>query len=343
MVAFTGLWTFWSFGEMYHEGWFGDWTNRLPYLIPSAACFLLTIAAIRWPRPGGTLLILVGVAFTVFFMDVRIESGRLTVGRGLGGLLVSLPPVLVGLLFRYEARSRRARREAGIPRSRRWWIRNLAYLAAVAVPVAIAFAVSAVNLPIVLTRLDDGDRGTRRIRGNGVDLLWAPEGPGWNWRQEYGGYPSWQALALWGLEPVGFGDKPGYDWWRGRYARQEEMNRYDLCRYLGEDGRTLTDALQNIWRMPTVDELVRSLGRHGQNSGCTWKGPEPGRSACEVRPDKETPLWAPDRPPVYYWAFEEYGRRDAYFVAYNGRVGTAHKVGGNPRHTHRCVREPPPR
>jgi hypothetical protein len=28
-------------------------------------------------------------------------------------------------------------------------------------------------------RLDDGDRGPRLVRGNGVQLIWAPEGPGW--------------------------------------------------------------------------------------------------------------------------------------------------------------------
>jgi len=32
----TTLWTFWGVGEMYYEGWWGAWTNRLPYLLISA-------------------------------------------------------------------------------------------------------------------------------------------------------------------------------------------------------------------------------------------------------------------------------------------------------------------
>jgi hypothetical protein len=60
----------------------------------------------------------------------------------------------------------------------------------------------------------------------------------------------------------------------------------------------------------------------------------------EVRPDKETPLWAPDAPAIYYWAFEAYDDWRAYFVSYNGFVNATSKTGGNPRHSYRCVREP---
>jgi len=36
-------------------------------------------------------------------------------------------------------------------------------------------------VPLLLTRYDDGDRSGRRIEGNGLALVWAPEGPGRNW------------------------------------------------------------------------------------------------------------------------------------------------------------------
>jgi hypothetical protein len=62
---------------------------------------------------------------------------------------------------------------------------------------------------------------------------------------------------------------------------------------------------------------------------------------CDVRrPDKESPLWSTDHAPVYYWALEEYDEDDGYFVSYNGFVNAARKSGGNPRHSHRCVRDP---
>jgi len=35
VVLATALWTFWGVGEMYYEGWWGAWYNRLPYLVPA--------------------------------------------------------------------------------------------------------------------------------------------------------------------------------------------------------------------------------------------------------------------------------------------------------------------
>ena len=197
-------------------------------------------------------------------------------------------------------------------------------------------------LPIVLTRVDDGDRSARLIEGNGVTLVWAPEGPGWNYRQPWGGYPSWQSVALYGVRPVGLDDKPGY----GRqgdeivFATAENMAATNLCRYLSADGTTLMDEPQDVWRMPTTDELVRSLVRHGESAGCEWNGEIREQGECEVLPDKESPLWATDYPTIYYWSADSYNESRGYFVAYNGMVNATRKTGGNPRHSYRCVREP---
>ena len=32
LIALTSLWCFWSIGEMYHEGWWGNLFNKLIYL-----------------------------------------------------------------------------------------------------------------------------------------------------------------------------------------------------------------------------------------------------------------------------------------------------------------------
>jgi hypothetical protein len=96
---------------------------------------------------------------------------------------------------------------------------------------------------------------------------------------------------------------------------------------------------QYIWRMPTVDEIVRSLVRHGENVRCTWDG-ESERANCQVLPDKETPLWAPDWSPIYYWAADEYDEHKAYYVSYNGRLNYQPKSWGNQRHGYRFVRDP---
>ena len=80
----------------------------------------------------------------------------------------------------------------------------------------------------------DGFLQARLVHGNGVDLIWAPDGPGW--------------------------PRAGGNW----YDAQQ------VCQYLGEDGLTPAPAPQHIWRLPTVDEAVRSMARHGQNSGGVW-------------------------------------------------------------------------
>jgi hypothetical protein len=199
-------------------------------------------------------------------------------------------------------------------------------------------------LPFVLTRVDDGDRSARVIDGNGVSLVWASEGPGWNWQQPWGGYVSWDSIALYGAPPVGvdWKSKPSYgrlDDGTWHHATADDMTRTNICLYLSDDGLTLMDEPQHIWRMPTVDEYVRSFVRHGENAGCAWRGEYIQRVTCDIQPDKETPLWAPNLAPIYYWAAEEYDERAAYFVSYNGFVNAAGKSSANTRHSYRCVKE----
>ena len=324
---------------MYHEGWGGAFYVPLIYLIPGTAFLMLTLLVLRWPRVGGWLIIVFGGLFTISFLDFSFVDGKLTIGRDLAGFLVSGPLVFLGILFLIEARNRKRRIAQGwVPHSK-WWRRNIWYLLAVCPPILILIGWSIHSLPIVLTRIDDGERGARRIEGNGVDLIWAPEGPGWNWLQDFGGYPSWNSIALYGLPPVGMGDKPGYGPEIGVFASAEDMAKYNLCLYLSEDGLTLETEPQNIWWMPTVDEYARAFARHGENAGCVWPGEGHDRLECAILPDKETPMWAPDLPPIYYWAAEEHSDRAAYYVSYNGWVYTAYKTGGNPRHSHRCVRD----
>ncbi|MBN1890918.1 MAG: hypothetical protein JW850_23180 [Thermoflexales bacterium] len=340
LIVITSFWCYWSVGEMYHEGWWGPFYIRLIYLIPGTAFLLLTLIGIKWPRAGGWLIIVIGGLFTLFFLDISFVDGKLTIGRDLAGFMVSGPLVFLGVLLLIEARNHKQRIAQGwVPHSR-WWRRNAWYLLAVGLPLLVLAALSIYSLPIVLTRIDDGERGARLIEGNGVSLIWAPEGPGWNWRQDYGGFPSWNMIALYGLPPVGMGNKPGYDPRSGMFASAEEMAKYNLCLYLGQDGLSLETEPQNIWRMPTVNDYARSFSRHGKNAGCVWDGQDRAQMACEILPDKETPLWAPDLDPIYYWAAEEYSEREAYFVSYNGWVNTTYKAGGNPRHSYRCVRDP---
>jgi hypothetical protein len=337
LIITTALWTFWGTAEMYYEGWGSPFPVPLAYLIPAALCLLLSLLAVTWPLVGGVTLILVGTAFTAWWVN-------LTIGRGGGSLLglLSMFPVsgmlvVTGALFLFESRYRKRRRRRGWEPPASWIQRNLRYLAVIGVPLLVFLVTSAFNLPGVLLRVDDGDRGARIIAGNGVTLTWAPAGPGWNWKQPWGGFPSWNAIALYGVEPIGIDvDKPGYDD-VDRDATAADMASTSVCHYLSADGITLEAEPQNIWRMPTVDEIVRSLPKRGANAGCAWDGSS-RRADCETTPDKETPLWAPDQPPIYMWAADEASAEEARYVSYNGWVNAQPKRWGNPRHGYRCVR-----
>jgi len=346
LILATSLWTFWGVGEMYYEGWWGAWSNRLPYLVPVLVCLALTVLVLTWPRAGGWLIITIGGVFTVWWWWRTAVTFGLDLAKLLGMLPASGLLVAVGILFLYEARYQRKLLAEGFTGSRTWLWRNLRYVLALGFPLIVAIAISIYWLPIVLTRVDDGDRGARLIQGNEVVLVWAPAGPGWWEGIEAsraagellsGANPSWNDLAFYGVLPVGFGPKSGLE---GVDATTEDMNTTGLCCYLSEDGLTIMDEPQYIWRMPTVDEIVRTLVRHGENAGCIWDG-KARHATCQIIPDKETPLWVPNWSPIYYWAADEYNHQEAYYVAYNGSiVGHQPKSWGNPRHGYRYVREP---
>jgi hypothetical protein len=321
---------------MYHEGWWGAWYNRLPYLVPIAVTLIPTLVAFRWPIVGGILIILIGT-FALFFFGNDVAF------IGLAIALVGVAFLVDGLIKRRATGGQPPVEEKGPPAP--WWRRHWRYVLAIGAPLIVFTSVSARMLPVVLTRVDDGDRSARLIEGNDVTLIWAPEGPGWNWRQSWGGYPSWQSIALYGVPPVGLEDKPGYGGQGAGpenilFASAEDMAQTNLCRYLSIDGTKLLDEPQNVWRMPTTDEITRSLGRHGVNAGCRWQGEFRRQVVCDVLPDKESPLWSTDQPVIYYWTADSYSENRGYFVAYNGTVNAAYKLGGNPRHGYRCVREP---
>lgn len=182
------------------------------------------------------------------------------------------------------------------------WARRLL----IAVPLAIVLGVSIPQGLRVAGRMNDGDFGLRQVQGNGVSLAWAPRGPGWPDR--------------------------GVTW--------EEARR--ICSHLSADGTELLETEQGLWRLPTVDELVRSMTHRGLNAGGTVAALEQGLKATyEARPDKETPLWDPHSKVIYYWTAEE-SRRDAaraYIVVYHGGVFDRRKTDGQDYLSFRAVRD----
>jgi hypothetical protein len=156
----------------------------------------------------------------------------------------------------------------------------------------------------VSQRLDDGNLQARLVQGNGPSLIWAPDGPGW--------------------------PREGADWFEAQRA----------CAYLTKDGLTLAPEAQHIWRLPAVDEAVRSMARHGQNSGGVWDAAS-GKATYETTPDKESPLWNAHSQVIYWWTATESDRDHAYIIVYDGKVWPRSKELAQAYLGFRCVKSPP--
>ena len=335
LTAFVAFWTFWSFGELYYEGWGMPFPQPLAYLAPFALALGLGAATLAWPRVMGAGIILLSVAFYGWAISMNLSRWGFSWGLVLSWAGMAAFTLIGGALFIVDGTIRaRLGAERGVAPGP-WWRRRMRWLLVIGVPLAIALGMTAVNLPPILTRHDDGERGARLIEADGVRLVWAPAGPGWNWRQTWGGYPSWDSLAFYGVPPVGLKTARETG---SRHATAEDMARTGLCGYLNAEGTALMPESQHVWRMPTAEEFVRSLTRDGRPAGCAWNG-QRGRMTCAQQPDKETPLWNPDDPPIYMWT-SEHSPADAWYVNYQAFVSHQPKGFGNPRHGYRCVKEP---
>ncbi len=293
MAAVLALYSF------FYEGWGQPFTTAAAFLLPPALVAGVCAVAVRWPRPGGLLLLAGGVGAGAWWLWRQAARDGVTGIVLQTATMIFVPILLAGGLFLLEAHHRRMLAAEGVRPSARWWVRSYRLILVVGVPVLAVAIGPAQQLPALLARHDDGLRGMRTIEGNGVTLVWAPQGPGWNQRQPDGSYPSWNAIASYGGLGVG------------------------LCGHLSEDGSSLLPEPIRAWRLPTADEVVRSLTRGGRNAGCSWDGRSP-YATCVQPPDKETPLWAPDQPPIYYLTADIAGEQHALGVNYTGGI-TPHR------------------
>lgn len=179
-----------------------------------------------------------------------------------------------------------------------------AYRLIVAIPLIIILAISVPQAIKVSQRVNDGDFGIRIVEGQMFTLAWAPRGPGW--------------------------PDAGTSWY--------EAN--EICRHLSEDGTTVMETEQNIWRLPTVEESVDAMMLHSQNSGGTWNAAEE-KASYENAPDKETPLWDVHSKVIYYWTADTSPDDDqrAYIIVYHGEVFERVKTEGQGYLSFRAVKD----
>jgi len=294
----------------FYEGWGLGPAAAARYLTPAVLAVGLGATAVRWPRAGGVLCLAGGAVAAGWWLAKQAAT------NGLNAIVVQTavvffgPLLFIGALFLLDARHRRLQAADGVAAPASWWRRNHRLALVVGVPALAVVVGPARQLPELLARHDDGLRGARTVPGNGVTLTWAPQGPGWNQRQADGAYPSWDAIARYGGSGAG------------------------LCGHLSEDGTVLLQTALRVWRLPTVDEVVRSLTRRGANAGCSWDG-RAYHANCARPPDKETPLWAPDQPAIYYVTSDEAGDQHVLGVNYTGGITPHRRTSGV---GYRCVK-----
>jgi hypothetical protein len=195
-----------------------------------------------------------------------------------------IPLVGLGLLYGY-----------GRPQPRK-----VALLLAMGLPVLTLILGGIEPAVRVSQRVDDGNLRARTVKGNGVTLTWAPEGPGW--------------------------PRAGKDWYEAG----------EVCRHLAEDGLSTAAEPQGIWRLPTVDEAVRSMARHGHNCGGVWDAAS-AQASYQTTPDKESPLWNVHSQVIYWWTATEADGDHAYIIVYDGKVWERKKDFGPDYLGFRCV------
>jgi hypothetical protein len=279
----TCFWAFWGIIENFHEGWyFASWLSNVglmlaQYLSPMFLFMGVTLLSIFWPLPGAVLHVILAV-FAAWFFNAQSNPAA---------LLFTLPLIGLGALYWYG----RAR-----PRA-------LAASLVVALPLITLFLSGISPVLRVSQRIDDENLQARPVAGNGVTLIWAPDGPGW--------------------------PRSGTNWFEAQQA----------CLYLNDDGLSTAAAPQGIWRLPTVDEAVRSMARHGRNSGGVWDLTT-AQATYQTTPDKESPLWNTHSQVIYWWTATEVDEQNAYIIVYDGRIWPRKKSLNQDYLGFRCIKEP---
>ena len=188
-ALFTNLWAFWGIVENFHEGWYfkSVWRNIVlmfgQYLLIPILFMILAYISVRWHRIGAILHIILILGLVFLFGGTTVAI-----------LFIYLPLVGLAALYWYGKLDKK----------------KLAYYLVVVLPLFIIFVFGAANGFRVAERVNDNNFGSRQIKGNGVELIWVTEGPGW--------------------------PNSGITWFEAK----------NICARLSEDGKTISDSVLNI-------------------------------------------------------------------------------------------------
>ena len=318
---------FWGTAEFFHEGWFEPYGKYLPfYLMPAAILILLNVVSYYFPRTGGAIIIIASALFMYWrFSMLSKLHYSIPPSFWITGM-VFLAPGILFLIDGYRRKSFAKNTEGFSFRSHKKVIFS------VLVPLLV-MVITAVPLLIRnLNRIPLTDFGEVKIKGNGISLIFAGKGPGWFYSNKeplvykgktYSGL-SWNEIALFGKNPLGFDKKRyglGYNGTKESiyYATQNDFENYNMFRYINKNGTKLTDTVYDYWRLPAIDEYVRVLTYRDSNAGGRFDFKK-GIAVYSVKPDKDAPVWAPDKEVIYYWSATSANDTCAYDITYSGQV-----------------------
>jgi hypothetical protein len=270
--SFSCFWAFWGIIENFHEGWYYEsflmnvGMMLFQYLLFSLIFIALGTVALRWRKLGAILFIMSGILIPL--LGLRSNAAI---------FIFSLPLFIIGILFWF-----------GELKNKKW-----AYRIIVGTPILTIIILGIEPAIRVSQRIDDGNYEARIVQGNGVKLLWAPEGLGWATTTEQMKSKSWKEIS-------------------------------DIVAHLKEDGKTISDTAVNVWRLPTIQEAIASLTRNGKNCSGKWNELT-GVATYQIMPDKESPLWKIHSPIIYWWTSTEVNDSTVYRIVYNGSVQKLNK------------------
>ncbi len=183
-----------------------------------------------------------------------------------------------------------------------------------------------------ISRIPLRDYSETTIAVSGKNAMIAPSGPAWYFSKDRPLYfkdhaytsLSWNEIALFGKEPIGFENKRYGEDYVGSlqsvyYASAQDFEEYNMFRYINYEGNELTEEKSDFWKLPNIEELVsmqvfRSVSVQGVFSHIDQT------ASYEINPDKDAPLWAKNEMVNSYWTSTEYDIQKAFEVHYSGEV-----------------------
>ncbi len=320
--------SFWGTAEFFHEGWFEPYGKYLPYyLIPAIILILLNVFSRYFPRTVGSTIIAGATGFLYWRYTVLSNLHYpITPSFWVTGIVLMLP----GILFLADGLLRKKRND--YPRLKFSLRANKKIIFAIVIPVSVMFITAIPLLIRNLNRVPLENYNEVKIKGNRIELMLAGEGPGWLYSnkhpvkykgKKYSGL-SWNEIALFGKAPIGFEHKRyglGYDGSKKTiyYATQNDFENYNMFRYIDSAGAKLTDSVYDYWRLPSIEEYVQILTYRDSNSGGKFDY-KTGKASYKIKPDKDAPVWAPDKEVIYYWSATSANDTCAFDITYAGQV-----------------------